>query len=238
MSQVDLVGAVHIADKSYYDRLNAMFRKYDAVLYELVAPPGTRIPKGGGSSRAFSVSYVQDGMTRMLGLAFQLNCIDYTCENLVHADLSPREFADTMRARGESFSQIFFRMMGQSMAQQMQDPVGSSDWKVISALVANDRQRQLKRVMAEQFAEMDGAMVVFSGPNGSTLISERNKKALSILEDQLALGRKRIAIFYGAGHMADMEDRLQDHFRMEMSGKSWLRAWDLTRRAVVQDALR
>ena len=35
---VDLVGAVHIADKRYYRDLNRRFKKYDAVLYELVAP--------------------------------------------------------------------------------------------------------------------------------------------------------------------------------------------------------
>src|SRR3954465_7134407 len=32
---VDLVGAVHIAEKSYYDQLNKLFDDYDVVLYEL-----------------------------------------------------------------------------------------------------------------------------------------------------------------------------------------------------------
>ncbi|MDZ4286552.1 MAG: hypothetical protein U0984_01260, partial [Prosthecobacter sp.] len=36
---VDLVGAVHIADKVYFDALNARFKSYDAVLYELVGRP-------------------------------------------------------------------------------------------------------------------------------------------------------------------------------------------------------
>src|SRR5262245_54101160 len=44
---VDLVGAVHVADKDYYDKMNHQLEEYDVVLYELVAPPGTRIPKGG-----------------------------------------------------------------------------------------------------------------------------------------------------------------------------------------------
>ena len=46
---VDLVGAVHIGDKSYYQDLNRRFRKYDAVLYELVAPEGTQVPLGRGT---------------------------------------------------------------------------------------------------------------------------------------------------------------------------------------------
>ncbi|MEX2026875.1 MAG: hypothetical protein WEH44_06230, partial [Pirellulaceae bacterium] len=45
--QVDLIGAVHVGDKAYYDELNKLFESYDAVLYELVAPAGTRIPKDG-----------------------------------------------------------------------------------------------------------------------------------------------------------------------------------------------
>src|SRR5262249_40290317 len=44
---VDLVGVVHVADKNYYQKLNKLFEQYDVVLYELVAPQGTRPPKGG-----------------------------------------------------------------------------------------------------------------------------------------------------------------------------------------------
>src|SRR4051794_8011465 len=44
---VDLVAVVHIGDRSYYEKLNKQFEQYDVVLYELVAPQGTRIPKGG-----------------------------------------------------------------------------------------------------------------------------------------------------------------------------------------------
>lgn len=36
---VDLVGAVHIADKAYYGKLNERFTHYDALLYELVGGP-------------------------------------------------------------------------------------------------------------------------------------------------------------------------------------------------------
>jgi hypothetical protein len=34
--QVDLVGAIHIADKAYYDKLNERFTGYDKVLFEMV----------------------------------------------------------------------------------------------------------------------------------------------------------------------------------------------------------
>ena len=44
---VDLIGVVHIGEKEYYQELNKQFEQYDALLYELVAPEGTRVPKGG-----------------------------------------------------------------------------------------------------------------------------------------------------------------------------------------------
>jgi len=37
---------IHVADASYYDRLNDEFAKYDVVLYELVAPEGTKVVRG------------------------------------------------------------------------------------------------------------------------------------------------------------------------------------------------
>ena len=51
-------------------------------------------------------------MTRLLELEFQLRGIDYTADNLVHADMSPEQFAESMRRRGESMFQLFFRMLG------------------------------------------------------------------------------------------------------------------------------
>src|SRR5947199_10860849 len=42
--EVDLVGAVYVGDKSYYDDLNKLFETYDDDLYELVAPERTRAP--------------------------------------------------------------------------------------------------------------------------------------------------------------------------------------------------
>src|SRR5262245_9002208 len=62
--ELDLVGAVHIADKSYYDDLNKLFEKYDVVLYELVAPEGTRVPKGGRKGTStHPIGAMQQGMS-------------------------------------------------------------------------------------------------------------------------------------------------------------------------------
>src|SRR5213076_2563271 len=62
--QVDLVGAIHVGDKTYYDELNKLFESYDIVLYELVAPEGTRVPKGGRKGPStHPIGLMQEGMS-------------------------------------------------------------------------------------------------------------------------------------------------------------------------------
>jgi hypothetical protein len=201
--QVDLVGAIHVGDKAYYDELNKLFESYDAVLYELVAPEGTRIPKEGrkANGSGHPVAVMQDGLKSLLDLDHQLDCIDYTKANFVHADMSPDEFAKTMADRGESFMQMFFRMMGAGLAQQGQG--GTSDAAILLALFASPQERthRLKVEFAKQMGTMEGQMDAINGEDGSTIITERNKKAFAVLDRELKAGKKKIAVFYGAGHL-------------------------------------
>ena len=226
--QVDLVGAVHVGDKAYYDELNKLFESYDVVLYELVAPEGTRVPKEGRKGPSgHPVGALQDGMSSILALQHQLDSIDYTKENFVHADLSPEEFAKTMEKRGESFMQMFLRLMGQGMAQQANAGGSGGDLGLLMALFSKDRALALKIAMAEQFENLEGQMAVFDGPEGSTIITERNKRAFEVLKKELDAGKKKIAVFYGAGHLPDMERRLTDEFKLKRTGEKWLVAWSL-----------
>lgn len=225
--QVDLVGAVHVGEKSYYEALNKAFENYDVVLYELVAPEGTRVPKGGKSS-GHPIALLQNGMKDMLALEHQLELVDYTKENMVHADMSPDDFAKSMEDRDESFLGMFARMWGQAIAQQSAQKSRTSDFDVLAALFSRDRAGTMKRVMAEQFENVEGVMQALEGPDGSTIITERNKVALKKLAEQIAAGKKKIAIFYGAGHLGDMEKRLNSDFELKRSGEEWLDAWILT----------
>ncbi|RIK84457.1 MAG: hypothetical protein DCC67_04940 [Planctomycetota bacterium] len=226
---VDLVGAVHIGDRSYYRKLNRKFRAYDAVLYELVAPEGTKVPRGRGTSNAHPLGALQNGMKSMLEVEHQLEQVDYTRDNMIHADLSPEEFLESMTAREESFVQMYFRMMGASVAQQSQAAADGENAEVdlMAALFAPDRARQLKIALAKQFEGMESLMNSLSGPNGSTLITERNKRALDVLEKQLDAGVEKVAIFYGAGHLAEMDQQLTERFDMQPVSVEWVEAWDL-----------
>jgi hypothetical protein len=227
---VDLVGAVHVGEKAYYEALNKRFEGYDVVLYELVAPPGTRIPKGAKTGR-HPVAMLQNGLKDILQLEHQLEHVDYTKDNMLHADMSPDDFSKSMTERGESFFTMFARLMGQAMAQQSQQKNKSSEFDLLLALFDRDRAGSLKRMMAEQFEGMQWAMDALDGPQGSTIIGERNKVALKKLDEQIAAGKKKIAIFYGAGHMHDLEKRLVAQFHLRRASEQWLVAWRLEKPA-------
>lgn len=227
--EVDLVAAVHIGDAAYYQQLNDHFRQYDALLYELVAPEGTVVERGRGTSPGHPLNALQNGMKHLLNLEHQLDQIDYTRPNFVHADMSPDEFLESMKNRNESFLQMYFRLLGQAIAQQseMSAKGESLDFELFSALFSNDRPRRLKMALAKQLAEMESLMVSFGGEQGSVIISERNKKALQVLKQQLAAGKRRIGIFYGAGHLNDMDQRLRNDFHLRPVSITWLTAWNL-----------
>ena len=224
---VDLVSAVHVAEPEYYAQLNREFAGYESVLYELVAPEGTRVPKDAPRKASNPLSLLQHGMTDVLELQFQLEGIDYSPENLVHADMSPDQFAQSMEDRGEGFGQIVFRMMGYTLARQNEGAANTSNTRMLWALFSGNRAMALRRVMAEQFETMQGAMAAMDGPEGSTLIAERNKVALDILRKELDGGKRKVAVFYGAGHMDDMLDRIRNDFGLAPTGIRWLTAWKL-----------
>jgi len=228
-ASVDLIGAVHIGDVSYYRRLNEQFKQYDVLLYELVAPEGTIVPLGRGTSNTHPIGAMQNLAKDVLELDHQLEYVDYTKPNFIHADMSPKEFEQAMKDRNESFLQMYFKLMGAAMAQESRLAAKgeSTDFDLITALFATDRARRLKIIIAKQLSEMESLLVSFGGEEGSVIINERNKKALKVLKEQLADGKKHIGIFYGAGHLSDMDKRLRNDFRLEPVSITWLTAWDL-----------
>jgi hypothetical protein len=225
---VDLIGAVHVGERTYYHKLNELFTKYESLLYELVAPKGTRIPKGGVARSGHPVGVMQHGLSDVLGLVHQMNEVDYTKKNFVHADMTPDEFAASMEKRGESWLTMAFQAMGQGIAAQSQPSSSRPELEMLAALFDKNPEVGLKRAMAKQFEDLDASMDVFGGKEGSTIITERNKKALEVLRKQLGKGKKNVGIFYGAGHLPDMHERLLSEFGLQLTGIEWLTAWDMT----------
>ncbi|MEY4568158.1 MAG: hypothetical protein RLY14_3128 [Planctomycetota bacterium] len=228
--QIDLVGAVHIGEASYYEELNRRFKTYDAVLYELVADPETRIPETGGESNiANPIGAMQYGMKEVLKLDFQLEGINYRAKNFVHADMTPQEMSDSMRNRGDGVLTLLLRSMGSGMAQQASGKAGGSgEFEMLTAMFSSNRSLAMRRAMAKNFENMEKQMAGLADKDGkSTLITERNAKAFEVLQKQLDSGKKKIAVFYGAGHLPDMHRRLEEDFSAKLQEIQWVDAWNL-----------
>jgi hypothetical protein len=122
---------------------------------------------------------------------------------------------------------MFARMMGAGLASSA---ASGGDAGMLLALFSSDRSMRLKQAMARQLIDIELVTAGIDDANGdNTLIKGRNAKAFSILREQLAAGKEKVAVFYGAGHLLDMAERLESDFQMEARRTTWLDAWDLTR---------
>lgn len=226
---IDLISAVHIGDAGYYSKLNDLFTEYDVVLYELVAPKNSVPERKDDEDNP--LRFLQLGVGELLELEHQIDGIDYKKENFVHADMSPKEVMKSMNDRGESMLKMVLRSLAADAPPTKKEDLEDlpQDFEgIVNLMLSPDRAVTLKRIMASQFENLDSQMAVLF-PGGSTIITERNKVALKVLKEQIAAGKKKIAIFYGAGHMADMSQRLKQDFHAVQYENIFLTAWDLTK---------
>jgi len=229
---VDLIGAVHIGEKAYYEELNERFKGYDVVLYELVANPDDKPRKGRERRGINPVGSLQTGMKDSLKLAFQLEEIDYSPKNFVHADMSPEEFGEDMARRNDGLVSMFARIMGAGFATQGSKKNAEAQADMMAAMLSGDALK-MRRAMAKQFDSMDNQMAGLADKEGkSTLLTERNAKAFEVMDRELKTGHRNIGVFYGAGHFPDMHARLLRDFNAESMGIEWLDAWDLRSGAI------
>lgn len=223
---VDLVGAIHIGDPSYYAELNDRFRDYDVLLYELVAPLDAAARRNSEKSKGL-LSTTQVGLTKLLDLSFQLDEINYDRANFVHADLSPKEVRESMNERGESFYVYFWRIFFASIDEYAKDPLGLRDIELMSAMLRRGEDDSLKTLIAYEMTNMEQLQDILGDDSSSTIIGARNQRAIDVLQREIDAGAKHIGIFYGVAHMPDMEARLYDQLGLKHEKTHWVDAWKL-----------
>ena len=238
--QVDLVGAVHIGELGYYQRLQQDFGGYDAVLYELIKPRDAEPPDGEPSQEKSSniITTFQRFLKDSLHLEYQLDVIDYRKPNFVHADLDKETFERMEADRGESIWTILIAQMANQWSNPPPDagkadgPPETSDQEaqdMIKFLCRPDGDRRLKMLIARQMDQVEAMTAGLDGPGGSVILTERDKAAMQALEQVMEDGKKKIAIFYGAAHMPDLAARLKTK-GFHPVATQWRKAWDMTYR--------
>lgn len=220
-ARIDLVAAVHLGDAAYYRALRQLFRGYDAVLYELVKPE--EFEPGGPVGAQGTVGGVQARLKQLLGLRFQLEEIDYGAANFIHADMASEQLIAALREHpGRFLAELMRWTVGDSVRLRSAD----GSWRfptleLARALLSRDRPLALRKVLARELAEM-GDLAAGS----SLLIGQRNAIAVQVARHELKQGRRRLAVFYGAAHLPDLEKRLVVLGFRRMAER-WLTAWDL-----------
>jgi len=228
---VALIAAIHVGDPAYYGKLQELFKSYDALLYEMIRDRDADMAEKINSDHP--VSQLQIGLKSALGLEFQLDALDYTPTNFVHADLDPETFARLQGEKGETILGLMVRAILEEDARQRSGQGQAiNPLQLLWALASGDRAHALKFLLAQQMDQIEATLAgIDRGQDGqgSVLVSGRNEHAVRVLRDQLERGKRRLGIFYGAGHMTDFERRL-GRLGFQPAGEQWLTAWDIRKK--------
>lgn len=226
-ASVDLIGAIHIADQAYFEKLNVRFKTYDALLFEMIggekfaeakqpaAEPAPEKPEKDLSG----LHKIYDMVARFLKLTGQSEAIDYTAANFVHADLTLAEFTRMQKERGESL--LGFALKA---GKDAPEPANAPDPAKLLQAMLSGKSNLVKLEIVHTLGQGDDQIAAFAGE--SVIISDRNQRCLEVMKRELAAGRKNLGIFYGAAHFPDLEKRLLD-LGFKRGKQEWLTAWDI-----------
>ena len=244
---IDLIGAIHIADKAYYQELSRRFEKYDALLFEMVggeklgrqqpvdkeepakesgkgdkpADPAPKDPKEDAKKEAgqSALHQIYKLVASFLGLTGQMDQIDYKKANFVHADLTQAEFEKMQKERGESILGFALKSAKDPKAAKNQpDPD-----KLLKAMLSG-KSNLMKLEIVHTLGQGDDQIGALAGE--SVILTDRNARCLEVIERELKAGRKNLGVFYGAAHFVDLGKRLEEK-GFKRGNQEWLTAWDI-----------
>ncbi|MEZ6185981.1 MAG: hypothetical protein R3F62_13350 [Planctomycetota bacterium] len=225
-SEVEIVlyGVVHIADKTYFDRVQVDLDGYTTVLFEGVAPGKKQVEPDESLK---SIGEMQGAMGEMLGLTFQKDGIDYKQGgNMVHADMNTDQL---MEALGGQSMNPLGGIMDEGQMKAMA-PMMKMFMQLGKQLTKNNpkMQNMLKMQFARQLGGGGGAQAqMMEGKFGKVILQDRNAVVMNVLDTQLQKQKKgTIAIFYGAAHMPDFIERL-GKLGWGQTSKRWMNAWTI-----------
>jgi hypothetical protein len=203
---VDLLSTMHIGEPKFFRELARRFPRYDAVLYELVAPRGVPPTEEGVNEQQLRIA-------RDCDLDNQGPHMDYERSNFVHADLLLEEIEKLEVADHGTFKGALGDGPGLAAAKSDQDTAGDravyADLQNAKKANTKERYRLMRRAYSQLLEVTARPAPGQTYPAGmEVLVGARNDKVMSVLDEQIAAGKRKLAILYGAAHMVDMEHRL------------------------------
>lgn len=173
---------------------------------------------------------LQKSLAEALGLAYQLEAVDYDRAHFVPSDMAIDEVNAAMLERGADFSLVEGTLAGSSLPAQvvkiMLNVIGMAD-----RFTGGAASLAMKVMFVEMLGDesvFDSGMQQLDPAFGEVIIDVRNQRVIDDLAAVLSRGPERldtIAVFYGAGHLVDLAERMEDQLGYVPTGDvQWLPA--------------
>lgn len=228
---VDLIGAIHLGEAAYYERLNAEFKEYETVVFELVAAKGFDVKDLAANKKAKNeepsspldaIPLLQQSLADALGFVNQIDGIDYSAANLKRGDADANDFLVRLASGGDIPN--FFA--DSTLDSLLSPDSGRLEGWALACLLAKDKRLALRRLFADELAQTELA----GEPNEreTALIHFRNEIAINVAKKELEAGKTKIAVFYGAAHLDDLARRVEKTLTdPRRSEPRWITAWSM-----------
>ena len=171
---------------------------------------------------------MQAELANALGLAFQLEAVDYGADNWVCSDMTFDQLEHELAKRGANAGPLnaalgdagFPAMLAKGMLRLI---------KLADAFLDGAITDMIKVVMIEMLgdeATVQNSLDQFDPVFAEVILDERNQVVIDDLAAILEEGTdaETIAIFYGAAHIPDMADRLADQLDYHATEDTWYTA--------------
>lgn len=242
-TRIILIGVIHIGTPEYFKELQALLDAQQVVLFEGIGArdkSDLQLPEDDGS--------LQILLAQAADLVFQLQAIDYNRDHFHNSDLTVSELFALLDLEEDnpqnSVDEGVLSTADEAQVefQQLLGILDGSHWvgRVLGVgarwIRQNPRMQTATRLLlVELMGRLEGQIPDSPVlPDGirevmRVLIQERNRK---VHEDTLAwLGKESapesLAIFYGAGHMPDLERLLRNSPGVRAGRTQWFTAFDV-----------
>jgi hypothetical protein len=242
---------MHVGEPGYYRALQRFLDTQTIVLYEGVKPEShphhvheDAVASNHATTPVKSGYSMQSTLAHSIGLVFQLDAIDYDRTNFLNSDLSIDQIQSIMAggqplgAPGQeggsptSFDTLLQIMDGSSFLGSlfrvgMQFIAASPKMQAMAKLTFIEAIGRLKGDLSEvQGLPPDLKQLIM------VLIQARDKNLVADLKNELKKipSSGSLAVFYGAGHMEDLEKRITSELHYRPTQEQWLTAFSVNMR--------
>ncbi len=172
---------------------------------------------------------IQVQLAQALGLEFQLTAIDYTHDSWRNSDLSIDDVQARLKDSGANGEALFKMLDGSSFSAK------ALGW-ILSIMKTSPTMQSMGKLMmiemlsrADELTNSSSVMGEQTSKLMQVIIIDRNKAVLADLAKVIEKEptTKSVALFYGAGHLPDLERAVTGDMGYVLDGEQWFAGIDM-----------